>query len=242
MPDGRHRYLRDMKSQKGLLKEFIQEILLEMQKLRVMDTTARDEEYKAVQKEKQQDSDRKHPDDKINTPQKQFNLSSDIEQRSLEDQIELAMADQENQSLDARIDYAIETGDTEFTTADVQAIARNMAAQMPDLADLDLERLKYMRSFVELVRRIRLTLINDWGMKFIERKRVDHSRRGSSSPAHGRHPFADSGGGGSGMGSDRSGPVGFGMGGGPGTMKGGDTWDANNPRNLPMGGAKRRPK
>lgn len=72
------------------------------------------------------------------------------------------------------------------------------------------------------------------GLKFVPREPVKFVR-GSMSSAHGSHPFAGSGGGGSGFSSDRSGPGFTSYGGGPGAVGGGYEWRADDPRNLSMG-------
>lgn len=223
-----------MKSTKTLLEQFIREMITEIQRTRMIDYGKIDQERKEVWDEMRADSDVK-PADRINTPNKEAQHLSNLEQNSLEDRIQLAMEDDENQSIDARVDYAIENDDYDFTTADVQAIARNTTT----IIDRDPEELKYMREFAELVRSIRQRLVAA-GLKFVERPRVDISRRGPRAGVHGRHPFANSGGGGSGMGTGPDGAAGFGFGGGPGAIGSKTVWNPDDPKNLPMGTKKRR--
>ena len=237
-----------MKSSRVLLEQFIEEVINEIQRTRVIDYGKMDQERAEVWKEMQADSDRK-PEDKINTPAKEAQHLSDIEMDTLENQIEMAMLEPYNQSIDARVEYATMPEDSpEFdpeymvlTTADVQAIARNIAEEMPELRDKDVETWVNLRAFRNLVRQVRETLVNDWGLTFVERKRIDISRRGPRAGVHGRHPFANSGGGGSGMGGGREGPIGFGMGGGPGAIGSKTVWNPDDPKNLPMGTKRKKP-
>ena len=128
------------------------------------------------------------------------------------------------------IDYVYETmeedSDLTFDAVILQAIARNTAGVPAP-------------SF-RVVKDIQDELIRA-GLTRVDRKRfMDPFVRGVQSPAHGRHPFAGQSGGGSGMGSNREDPVGFGTGGGPGAVGGKYTWDADDKKNLPMGASSRK--
>lgn len=237
-----------MNSARRLLENLIKEVITEIQRTRVIDYEKIDKERKEVYDEMRADSDVK-PADRINTPDKEAQHLSRLEADTLEDQIEMAMLEPYNQSIDDRIAFAMLPNDdpgfdesyTILTTADVQAIARNMAQKMPELSDKDPEIWKNLRAFRTLLRQVRETLVDEWGLKFIERQRIDMSRRGPRAGVHGRHPFANSGGGGTGMGTGGDGAIGFGIGGGPGAIGGKDDWKPDDPRNLPMGAKKRQP-
>ena len=75
------------------------------------------------------------------------------------------------------------------------------------------------------------------GLKFQPREPSKHVR-GFGSPVHGSNRYAGNAAG-SGMGMGREGPVGFGMGGGVGSMGGKYNWDADSKKNLPMGSKRR---
>ena len=88
-----------------------------------------------------------------------------------------------------------------------------------------------------IIDKIRRELEGDWGFRFIGRQ-VVRKGRGFTSPSHGSHPGAGMSAG-TGVGSNLAGPVGFGMGGGPGAVGGGYKWDAGSGRDLGMGAGKR---
>jgi hypothetical protein len=225
------RIFSDMKL---LLRQFIKEaVLQEMGRLHMVDLGKQDQQRADLRAERDEDSDR-GPKNKINTAAKEFDLAVSNEQKALQKRIEELTVDTENQSIEDRIEYALEEDDYTFDTAALHAIAINII-QLPN----DWVELVNMRQYVELVRDVKKKLL-DSGLTMKERPAIDHSRRGPMSNAHGRHPFAGTGGGGSGMGSSREGPTGFGMGGGPGAIGSKTPWSSSDSKNLPMGSRSKR--
>ena len=154
-------------------------------------------------------------------------LEDDVEER-----IEELQGDPAFTSVEAFVESKLENDEYEYDFAELQALARNeMHASMGG------KRLHISSPSQSVVNRIRGEL-DGMGFKFVGRAPLK-TVRGVGSPSHGTHPFAGSGGGGSGMGSGIDGPIGFGIGGGPGAMGGGYKWDASSKRDLPMGSRRR---
>lgn len=141
-----------------------------------------------------------------------------------ESKIDGLRCEPEYESVEAFIQYKLDDESTEFSFEDVHALAR--------VADYRVRRLHAALPPAAMVRDIRAQL-ESYGLVPNERQVVRHFR-GAMSNAHGASPYAGFGGGGSGMGTDREGPVGFGHGGGPGAIGGGYKWEKNDPRNLKM--------
>jgi hypothetical protein len=122
----------------------------------------------------------------------------------------------ELQDVNSFINSKLENDEYNFSTVELQALAKNV----------DSARLKYDvdRASATTVKQVKADLI-DLGFTFIARG-VAKAIRGHKSSAHGTHPFAGSGGGGSGFGSDFTS-----FGGGSRTYK----WNKDDPRNLSMG-------
>jgi len=131
----------------------------------------------------------------------------------------------EFQDVNSFISTKLENEEYEFTAVELQALAKNV----------DSSRLGYEvdRPGSTIVKQVKSDLV-DMGFNFIVRG-IAKATRGHKSSAHGTHPFAGSGGGGSGFGSDFEGGTFTSFGGGPGAMGGGYKWNKDDPKNLPMG-------
>lgn len=150
----------------------------------------------------------------------------------IQEQIDELRTLPEYKTVEAFIEDRLDEENYEFTFLDLQALAFNLTAKK-----LRLPMSQVSEPDTAIVASVKNQLI-ELGFKFVPRKVVKNVRGVSSNP-HGTHPFAGSGGGGSGFGSDRSGPSFTSFGGGPGAIGGGYKWDANDPKNLAMN-AKRR--
>jgi len=120
--------------------------------------------------------------------------------------------------IEDKIDSIDATATATFTAADIHALARNIY----DVQAAGVTQIRNVRKQLE-----------DFGLKFIPRE-ITKAVRGVTSNPHGRHPFAGTGGGGSGFSSG-----GLGMGGGPGTMGGGKGYNSSSSKSLPMGSRRR---
>lgn len=153
------------------------------------------------------------------------------EEEDFEEQVKEMVGQPEFRSMAAFVTNKLDNDEYEFSSVELQALART----------LDQKRLghKVSASAPSFVRMIKQELVSEYGFTFVPREKTKFAR-GSMSSAHGSHPFAGAGGGGSGMGSDRSGPTFTSFGGGPGAMGGEYDWDKSDPKNLPMGEAKKK--
>ncbi len=148
-----------------------------------------------------------------------------------EDEIEEMRASPEFADLDTYVSYKLDNDETAVNWMELQALARNFAAMRTGHPDAMAGKADINAMKAEL---------DGYGFTFTPRE-VSRSVRGATSNSHGTHPFANSGGGGSGFSSDRGGGGGFtSFGGGPGAIGGGVPWDKSSSRNLPMGSARRR--
>lgn len=118
-----------------------------------------------------------------------------------------------------------------YNFTELQALARNAAAKRTGNKGVTMPSQQDIAS-------VRAALEGAMGFKYVPRPPVKDVR-GARSNAHGTHPFAGSGGGGSGFGSDRGGGTFTSFGGGPGAVGGDYEWKADDPKNLGMG-AKRK--
>lgn len=123
------------------------------------------------------------------------------------------------------MNFKMENEEYEFTTVELQALAKNIASAR---LGYDVDRVGSTD-----VKQVKDELVG-FGFKFIPRGAAK-ATRGHKSSAHGTHPFAGAGGGGSGFGSDFGGGTFTSFGGGPGAMGGEYKWDKNDSKNLPMG-------
>jgi len=151
-------------------------------------------------------------------------------EEDLDDKIEAIRKEPNFSSVSAFMSAKFDDDDYEYDFIELQTLARNATSKRKGI------KLISMASDVDIAA-IKKEL-NDMGFKFIGRQ-PSKKVRGFTSNAHGTHPFAGSGGGGSGFGSDFAGSTHTAFGGGPGAIGGGYTWDPNDKKNLPMG-AKRK--
>lgn len=151
---------------------------------------------------------------------------------SVESEIEELRGQPEFKSITSFIEDRLESDVFEYNFMEMHALARNMTQAAIG------KKYKITAASTASLDEVKREL-NDMGFKFIGRQ-IPRKTRGFKSNPHGTHPFAGSGGGGSGFGSDRSGTTFTSYGGGPGAVGGGYAWDPNDSRNLGMGAKKRR--
>ena len=189
-----------MDNLRRLIREVIEEIGLH-QKTRVID-------YGRIDAERKENDDR--PKIKPMTSDEESDHLSNIEMEDLENSVELAMADDECQSVDAFAEWAYDEGIKTYSVVQLQALARNVSGQ-PAPGPKVLNAIK--------------SELAGYGLSRGDRAKIDRSRRGPTSNINGRHPFANSGGGGSGF--------------GPGGEIRGGTWSPTAPGALSMGSKRR---
>lgn len=151
--------------------------------------------------------------------------------QELSDQIEELMLEPYTSSVESFVEFKLENEETDFTPAELQAIAKNI--WLEDGGD---ERGIVPARYVKIVK---TELIDGYGMKFVPREPI-RKTRGFNSSYHGTHPFAGSGAGGSGFGTSFDGPSFTSFGGGPGAIGGGYKWDPDDPKNLSMGSKRKK--
>lgn len=150
----------------------------------------------------------------------------------VEDEIDELRRSPEYMDVDAFMNMKLDDDDFVYNFMELQALARNMAAKRTG----DPRVAVASKSDVDAVRKV---LESEFGFKYVPREPA-RDVRGASGSAHGTHPFAGMGGGGSGFSSDREGGGGFtSFGGGPGAIGGGYAWDPKDKKNLPMGSKRR---
>lgn len=121
-------------------------------------------------------------------------------------------------------DFVDSIEDDAFSHVDLQALARRRHG-VPSPSQ---PQLRALRAELE-----------SYGLRLLPRE-PPKEVRGVTSSVNGRHPFAGSGGGGTGF-STSWGAGGFtSFGGGPGAIGGGYDWNARDGRNLPMSAGRRR--
>jgi hypothetical protein len=153
------------------------------------------------------------------------------QESATDDEIEGLRTMPEFEDVDSFMEQKLEDDDYSYTWVELQALARNRA-ELRLLAPVAVAS----KQDIDAVRK---QLEVDFGLKFIPREPRKELRGFSSNP-NGTHPFAGSGGGGTGFSSDMTGGGGFtSYGGGPGAMGSGKVWDPKDKKNLPMG-AKRK--
>ncbi len=164
-------------------------------------------------------------DDRIKRSAKPSEWSANRD-AAFEAEIEALMSEPEFKTLDAFVNHKLDNDDYTFSAVELQALTRNAeSTRIGQRANVASQ---------QAITTLKQELTADFGFKFVPRTPVKFVR-GSMSPGHGTHPFASSGGGGSGFGSDFTGGTFTSFGGGPGAMGGGYTWDKDDPKNLPMG-------
>jgi hypothetical protein len=135
-----------------------------------------------------------------------------------EEEIEEMQGLPEYASVEDFVEFAFDDEKTTFTDVELQAIARNVfKVPVPNAMQV-----KGLRSEIE-----------GYGLKLVPREPVKNVR-GARSNAHGTHPFAGQGGGGTGFSSG-----GLGLGTGPGAIGGKVRYDATKAGSLPMGSRRR---
>ena len=169
--------------------------------------------------------------DEPEKPEGSIALGLAAQAQDTEDEIEEMRSSPEFVDLDTFVSYKLDNDETAVNWMELQALARNFAAARTGHPEAvagkgDIDAIK--------------AELNGYGFTFIPRQ-PPKQVRGATSNSHGTHPFAGSGGGGSGFSSDRGSPGGFtSFGGGPGAIGGGVPWDKTSNKNLPMGSARRR--
>lgn len=154
-----------------------------------------------------------------------------------EDEIEAMRASPEFRDLDAFMEYKLADESYEYDWKELQALVRNFAAKR--LGHLAKATINPGDMVVPADIAVVKKELGDMGFNFVPRQ-PQKQIRGATSNSHGTHPFANSGGGGSGFSSDRGGGGGFtAFGGGPGAVGGGVPWDRDSKKNLPMGARRR---
>lgn len=129
----------------------------------------------------------------------------------------------EYESVDAFALSKDDEGGDSFTHLDLQALARRRhGVPAPSFAQV-----RAVRSDLEA-----------YGLKLSTRE-PPRDVRGVTSSVNGRHPFAGSGGGGTGFSSGWGGGGFTSFGGGPGAIGGGYAWDPKDKKNLSMGSGRR---
>jgi hypothetical protein len=155
---------------------------------------------------------------------------ANILSNQFENDIKSLMKQPEYQTLDAFVEYKFEDEQESYDAKELQALARNI--------DYSQRKLKNALPPESLVTSIKNEL-QTYGLRFIPREKTQ-STRGVTSGFHGTSPYAGFVGGGTGMGTGREGPMGFGIGGGPGAIGSEEKWDINDKKNLSMGASRKR--
>jgi hypothetical protein len=155
----------------------------------------------------------------------------EILEEDIEEQIETLQGEPEFKNLEMFTNFKLDNDEFEYNFVELQALSRNM-----DQKGMSRVKVHVSAASQTTVDKIRNEL-EGLGFKFVGRKPLKNIR-GVTSGIHGTSPFVGMYGG-SGMGINASGPVGFGMGGGPGAMGSGKKWDAAAPGNLSMGARRR---
>jgi hypothetical protein len=135
----------------------------------------------------------------------------------LEEKIDELRTDSTFESVDSFAEEKLNNDEFEYNFLELQALARNVAEKrlghdVTVAPTRDIEAVKLA--------------LGDLGFKFVGRQVTKHVR-GVTSNAHGTHPFAGSGAGGTGFSSD-----GLGVGSGPGAMGSKSAWNPNAPGSL----------
>jgi len=155
-------------------------------------------------------------------------LLKTIIKEALEDELESRIESLRLEPMFATVEQFVEqkllNDEYAYDFIELQALARNRASDRLGY-DVDVANpvdVKAVKNELEEI-----------GFSFMGREKVSKVRGVTSNP-HGTHPFAGSGGGGTGMGTDFHGGVGFSHGGGPGAIGGEVDWDPTSDRSLKM--------
>lgn len=149
-----------------------------------------------------------------------------------EEAIAELMKQPEFKDIDAFIANKLDNDEFDYGFLELQALARNAARKRT-------HDKRVTNASKEDIDGVRKALEGGMGFQYVAREPIKRTR-GHLSNSHGTHPFAGSGGGGSGFGSDRSGTTFTSFGGGPGAIGGGYEWDAADPKNLSMGSKRKK--
>lgn len=149
--------------------------------------------------------------------------ASTARQEELDDQIEELRDMPEFSDLNEFMNSKLDDDDLSFNFIELQALARNAASdrigkRVEQASQSDTQKVRHELETV--------------GFKFINRE-PPRNVRGATSNPNGTSPFAGMAGG-TGIGSDMSGPSFASFGGGPGAIGAGVPWDANDSKNLRM--------
>jgi len=202
----------------GALKEAVRQMLETFSRTRVVDTRLPWE---------------KEPDAYDEPEKKKGSIALGLANQAgeTEDEIEEMRGSPEFRDIDTFAEYKLDNEEDSYDWKELQALARNLAALRvgrPEAAA--------SKADVDTVKKE----LDSIGFSFVPREALK-AVRGATSNSHGTHPFANSGGGGSGFSSDRGGGGGFtSFGGGPGAVGGKVPWDSRDSKNLPMGSTRRR--
>lgn len=147
---------------------------------------------------------------------------SKTSQNAFESDIDELRDQPEFKSLEDFVTFKMDDEQSTYDATELQALARNI-----DYADRGVENALPPQNIINQIK----TELNGYGLKFVPRETLKHFR-GSMSSSHGTSPYKDFVSGGSGMGIDREGPVGWGIGSGIGAHRTKVQWDPNDPRNL----------
>ena len=153
-------------------------------------------------------------------------------EESIDDQIEDMRAHPEFKSLNAFIEAKLNDDVFDYDFMELHALGRNITQLKMG------KKMTISEASPGILDQIK-TSLKDMGFTFVGRQPVKKTR-GFKSSAHGTHPFAGSGGGGSGFGSDFGGTTFTSFGGGAGAVGGGYSWNADDKKNLPMGSKRKR--
>ena len=140
---------------------------------------------------------------------------------ALDSSVEEKASEPEYSSVEAFVNAKFDNDEETFDFTDVHALARSLSRQKKGAHKATVASegdVKALRAELE-----------GYGLRFVGRQ-AQRQTRGHLSNAHGTHPFANSGAGGSGFGD--SGFTAHGK--GPGAVGSKVAWDADDPRNLRM--------
>jgi hypothetical protein len=149
----------------------------------------------------------------------------------VQDEIDDLSSMPEFEDINAFIAYKLDNEEYSYNFIELQTLARNVARKR-------LGNPKVSIASSQDTARVRQALEKETGFAYVPREPPKNIRGATSNP-NGTHPFAGSGGGGSGFGSDADGPSFASFGGGPGAIGGKYKWNSEDSKNLPMGSRRR---
>ena len=154
-------------------------------------------------------------------------IISEVLEKEAESEIDALRSEPQMQDIKSFATFKLENDEYEYGFAELQALARNISSirlnrrDLSEPSQIDVNNVKKELAAI--------------GFKFVVREPIKQTR--GYKTALGTHPFANSGGGGSGFGSG-----GFtASGGGPGAIGSGRAWgDPEDPGDLKMGAGRRK--